>query len=63
MIDTDTAEQILQGDDTHPDIFQALGLDLLAEVKRLQEYNTALLHWVMYHSDKDENEVKEMIYE
>tara|TARA_R100000353_G_scaffold75116_1_gene57176 strand:- start:2464 stop:2694 length:231 start_codon:yes stop_codon:yes gene_type:complete len=36
---------------------------LLEEVKRLQEYNTALLHWVMYHLDKDENEVKEMIYE
>ena len=37
MIDTDTAEQILQGDDTHPDILQALGLELLAEVKRLLE--------------------------
>jgi len=33
MIDTDMAEQILQGDDTHPDILQALGLELLAEVK------------------------------
>ena len=37
MIDTDAAEQILQGDDTHPDILQALGLELLAEVKRLLE--------------------------
>ena len=37
MIDTDMAEQILQGDDTHPDILQALGLELLAEVKRLRE--------------------------
>ena len=37
MIDTDMAEQILQGDDTHPDILQALGLELLAEVKRLLE--------------------------
>ena len=37
MIDTDMAEQILQGDDTHPDILQALGLEILAEVKRLQE--------------------------
>ena len=37
MIDTDTAEQILQGDDTHPDILQALGLELLAEVKRLKK--------------------------
>ena len=36
MIDTDMAEQILQGDDTHPDILQALGLELLAEVKRLR---------------------------
>lgn len=37
MIDTDMAEQILQGDDTHPDILQALGLELLAEVKRLRK--------------------------
>ena len=37
MIDTETTEQILQGDDTHPDILQALGLELLAEVKRLLE--------------------------
>ena len=36
---------------------------LLAEVKRLQEYNAALLNWVMNHLDRDENEVKEMIYE
>ena len=35
MIDTDTAEQILQGDDTHPNILQALGLDLLEAYKRL----------------------------
>jgi len=37
MIDTDMAEQILQGDDTHPDILQALGLEILDEVKRLRE--------------------------
>ena len=37
MIDTDMAEQILQGDDTHPDILQALGLEMLLEVKRLRE--------------------------
>ena len=36
MIDTDTAEQILRGDDTHPDILQATGLELLAEVERLR---------------------------
>ena len=35
MIDTDTAEQKLQGDDTHPNILQALGLDLLEAYKRL----------------------------
>tara|TARA_R100001015_G_C4487031_1_gene65756 strand:- start:49 stop:306 length:258 start_codon:yes stop_codon:yes gene_type:complete len=34
--------------------------DRLAE---LQDYHAALLHWVMYHLDKDEGEVKEMIYE
>ena len=34
-VDIDVAEQILQGDDTHPDILQALGLELLAEIKRL----------------------------
>jgi len=37
MSDTDTAEQILQGDDTHPDILQALGLELLAEVKWMKK--------------------------
>ena len=36
---------------------------LLAEVKRLQDYNAALLNWVMNHLDRDEDEVKEMIYE
>ena len=35
MIDTDTYEQILQGDDTHSDILQALGLNLLEAYKRL----------------------------
>jgi|TARA_R110000824_G_scaffold245342_3_gene434348 hypothetical protein len=45
-MDTDVAKQILQGDDTHPDILQALGLEildeynyLLAEVKRLKRAN------------------------
>jgi hypothetical protein len=36
---------------------------LLAEVKRLREYNDALLNWMMNHLDRDEDEVKEMIYE
>ena len=39
MIDIDNADQILQGDDTHADILQALGLVLLDEVKRLQKRN------------------------
>ena len=43
MIDTDMAKQILQGDDTHPDILQAFGLELLAEVKRLRQYVSELL--------------------
>tara|TARA_Y100000004_G_scaffold121629_1_gene136722 strand:- start:208 stop:426 length:219 start_codon:yes stop_codon:yes gene_type:complete len=43
MNDTDTAKQILQGDDTHPDILQALGLEMLAEVKRLREGISALV--------------------
>tara|TARA_Y100000114_G_C11677854_1_gene287111 strand:+ start:598 stop:843 length:246 start_codon:yes stop_codon:yes gene_type:complete len=37
VIDTDMAEKILQGDDTLPVILQMLGLELLAEVKRLSE--------------------------
>ena len=37
MIDIDNADQILQGDDTHADILQALGLEMLLEVKRLRE--------------------------
>lgn len=40
--DPDMAEQILQGDDTHPDILQMLGLEILAEVKRLYEENQTL---------------------
>ena len=36
---------------------------LLEAYKELQDYHAALLHWVMYHLDKDEDEVKEMIYE
>ena len=36
---------------------------LLAEVKRLREYNDALLNWMMNHLDRDEDEIKEMIYE
>ena len=36
---------------------------LLEEVKRLREYNDALLNWMMNHLDRDEDEIKEMIYE
>ena len=36
---------------------------ILEAYKELQDYHAALLHWVMYHLDKDEDEVKEMIYE
>jgi hypothetical protein len=36
-IDSAMAEQILQGDDTDPDILQSLGLDLIAELKRCYE--------------------------
>ena len=36
-IDSAIAEQILQGDDTDPDILQSLGLELLAELKRCYE--------------------------
>ena len=36
---------------------------LLEAYKELRDYHAALLHWVMYHLDKDEDEVKEMIYE
>ena len=55
MIDTDMAEQILQGDDTHPDILQALGLELLAEVKRLRERNDWLC-WAIADITKSMNE-------
>jgi len=33
-IDADMAESILRGDDTHPDILQSLGLEILAELRR-----------------------------
>ena len=38
-------------------------LHLLEEVKRLREYNEALLNWMTNHLDRDEDEIKEMIYE
>ena len=67
MIDTDTAKQILQGDDTHPDILQALGLELLAEVKRLREYDfETLMHWLLKVRDshwEDKDHVLERIEE
>ena len=62
MIDIDEYEKMTPWGTPSDELADAID-DLLAEVKRLQDYNTALLNWVMYHSDKDENEVKEMIYE
>ena len=39
-------------------------IDLVTiEVKQLREYNDALLNWMMNHLDRDEDEIKEMIYE
>ena len=37
--------------------------EAMQEVKRLREYNDALLNWMMNHLDRDEDEIKEMIYE
>ena len=37
MTDIEIAQAILQGDDTDADILQALGLELLGEVKRLRQ--------------------------
>ncbi|MEL0016655.1 MAG: hypothetical protein VW715_15650 [Rhodospirillales bacterium] len=37
-IDSAMAEQILQGDDTDPDILQSLGLELIAELKRCYDF-------------------------
>ena len=42
MIEIKTAEQLLQGDDTHGDALQAVGIELLAEVKRLRKQVEAL---------------------
>ena len=43
MIDTETAQAILQSDDTSADILQAVGIELLAEVKRLREAMRTML--------------------
>ena len=43
MIDTDMAEQILQGDDTHPDILQALGLEILDNYEKLLRQSRRLV--------------------
>jgi len=68
MIDTDMAEQILQGDDTHPDIpchnsrLQALGLEMLAEVKRLREGIEHALHIRLRHGQEEGwKELQELI--
>jgi hypothetical protein len=42
-IDSAMAEQILQGDDTDPDILQSLGLELLAELKKMYKREDELL--------------------
>ena len=56
-MDIDMAEQILQGDDTHPDILQMLGLELLAEVKRIQQDTLKVVsEWF----DSDENEWRKL---
>ena len=36
---------------------------LLEAYRELRDYHAALLNWVMNHLDRDEDEVKEMIYE
>ena len=51
MIDTDMAEQILQGDDTHPDILQALGLEILDEVERLRSIADDLYTYIVSDAD------------
>jgi hypothetical protein len=57
MIDTDMAEQILQGDDTLPVILQMLGLELLAEVKRIRQDTLKVVSdWF----DSDENEWRKL---
>tara|TARA_B100002019_G_scaffold287882_1_gene300568 strand:- start:658 stop:885 length:228 start_codon:yes stop_codon:yes gene_type:complete len=57
MIDTDMAEQILQGDDTLPVILQMLGLELLAEVKRIRQDTLKVVsEWF----DSDENEWRKL---
>ena len=57
MIDIDNADQILQGDDTHADILQALGLVLLDEVKRLREQLDNVRYWVSSHEDEHMMEI------
>ena len=42
-LDSAMAEKILRGDDTDPDILQSLGLELLAELKRMYESEDRLL--------------------
>ena len=62
MIDTDKYEELLENGMQHRDLWE-LAAELLAEVKRLQDYKSALLHWMMNHLDRVEDEIKEMIYE
>ena len=52
------------GSEDNPDMRLMADAPLLLDAyKELQDYHAALLHWMMYHLDKDEDEVKEMIYE
>ena len=49
VIDIGVAEELLQRDDSHADILQPIGIDLLAEVKRLQQLIVDAawqIHWV-----------------
>ena len=61
MIDTDMAEQILQGDDTHPDILQALGLEILDEVERLRSIADDLYTYIVSDADISLSTIEEQM--
>jgi hypothetical protein len=54
-IDSAMAEQILQGDDTDPDILQSLGLELIAELKKMYEREDALVGAIKKLCDSEDS--------
>jgi len=64
MIDVDTAERILLGDDTYPYILQVLGLELLDGIKQLRQdiaYAASLIQCRIEGDDLSSSDIRDYL--